>query len=187
MQHIAKALWLVVAAILVFYSWVWDQFIALGHWLFDLLPWQRFKEALARFIASLPAPAALLLFIIPALVILPFKIAALWLIAHGRVTLGVGTFVAAKFAGVGVAAFIFDAARDKLLSMAWFKRLYDIVIALRDWAHAFIAPYKARIKAFLAPLKLRVKAFLAPLKARLAAPRSVARPRNTPRSKPPCA
>lgn len=161
MHRIVKALWLTLAAILVFYSWVWDKFIALGHWLIDLLPWQPFKDAVARLIARLPAPVVLLLFIVPVLVILPFKLAALWLIGHGRIVSGAAVFIAAKFAGVGAAAFIFDVARDKLLSMAWFARLYHWIVAWRDWAHALLAPYKARIHAFLAPLKARLAAVFA--------------------------
>ena len=161
MHRIVKALWLTLAAILVFYSWVWDKFIALGHWLIDLLPWQPFKDAVTRLIARLPAPVALLLFIIPVLIILPFKLAGLWLMGHGRVVSGVAVFVAAKFAGVGAAAFIFDVARDKLLGMAWFAQLYCWIVAWRDWAHALLAPYKARIHAFLAPLKARLAAVFA--------------------------
>ena len=158
MRRIVKALWLSLAAILVFYSWVWDRFIALGHWLLAFLPWQALKAAVARFIAKLPAPVVLLFFVIPMLVILPFKIGALWLIAHGRFITGALVFIAAKFAGVGAAAFIFDIAREKLLSMAWFARLYGWVMAAQHWAKALVEPYKASVKAFLAPLKARVAA-----------------------------
>ena len=158
MHRIVKALWLTLAAILVFYSWVWDKFIALGHWLIDLLPWQPFKDAVARLIARLPAPVVLLLFIVPVLVILPFKLAGLWLIGHGRILSGAAVFIAAKFAGVGAAAFIFDIARDKLLSMAWFSQLYRWIVAWRDWAHALLAPFKQRVRNFIAPLRARLAA-----------------------------
>lgn len=160
MHKVTKALWLTLAAILVFYSWVWDKFIGFGRWLIAWLPWQALKVAVARVIATLPAPVVLLFFIIPMLVILPFKIGALWLIAHGRFVTGALVFIAAKFAGVGAAAFIFDIAREKLLSMVWFARLYAWVIEAQHWAHDLIAPYKASIKAFFAPLKARVAALL---------------------------
>lgn len=160
MRRITKALWLALAAILLFYSWVWDLFLRLGRWLIARLPFEALKAAVARVIAALPAPVALLFFIIPALVILPFKLAALWLIAHGRFFTGALVFIAAKFAGVGAAAFIFDIAREKLLSMAWFARAYGWVIAAQHWAKDFVAPYKASVKASLAPLKARVAALL---------------------------
>ena len=102
--------------------------------------------------------AATLFFIVPVLIILPFKLAALWLIGHGRFIAGALVFIAAKFAGVGAAAFIFDIAREKLLSMAWFARLYGWVVAAQHWAKDLVAPYKERVKAFLAPLKARVRA-----------------------------
>ena len=158
MRRIVKTLWLTLAAIFVFYSWVWEKFTRLGRWLIAFLPWQALKAAVARFIAKLPAPVVLLFFIIPMLVILPFKLAALWLIGHGRFVFGALVFIAAKFAGVGAAAFIFDIAREKLLSMAWFARLYGWVTAAQHWARDLIAPYKASVKAFFAPLKARVAA-----------------------------
>lgn len=158
MRRITKALWLTLAFLLLFYSWVWDSFTALGRWLLSRLPWAAMKAAVARLIARLPPQAVLLLFIIPMLIILPFKLGALWLIGHGRFVSGALVFIAAKFAGVGVAAFIFDAAREKLLSMAWFARLYAWVIAAQHWAKDLVAPYKASIHAFLAPLKARALA-----------------------------
>ena len=56
------------------------------------------------------------------------------------------TIVFAKFLGVGVAAFIFDVTRHKLMQMAWFEKLYDWVMALRAKAHAIVDPIKLRIK-----------------------------------------
>ena len=158
MRRITKTLWLILAALLLIYSWVWDKFIALGRSLLARLPWAPLKAAIARFIDRLPAPAALLFFIVPVLIILPFKLAALWLIGHGRFIAGALVFIAAKFAGVGAAAFIFDIAREKLLSMVWFARVYGWVVAAQHWAKDLVAPYKARVKAFLAPLKERARA-----------------------------
>jgi len=59
------------------------------------------------------------------------------------------TFILAKFLGVGVAAFIFDVTRPKLLEMEWFEKLYDFVIALRAKAAALVDPIKLRIKEAL--------------------------------------
>ena len=57
--------------------------------------------------------------------------------------------VFAKLLGVGVAAFIFDVTRPKLLQMAWFKWLYEFVLTIRAKAHALVAPVMTRIKARL--------------------------------------
>jgi hypothetical protein len=41
---------------------------------------------------------------------------------------------------------VFDATRDKLLQMAWFRAVYTTVMAWRDWAHVLVDPIKRRIK-----------------------------------------
>jgi hypothetical protein len=105
----------------------------------------------------------LLVFLIPVALIEPFKIAGLWLIAHHHIVYGVLSFVAAKVFGLGVAAFLFDATRDKLLSMAWFARFYAWVMKVRALAHAILEPYKQRIHAALAPFKQRLRDMLASL------------------------
>src|SRR6266851_3195458 len=55
------------------------------------------------------------------------------------------TIIFAKFLGVGVAAFVFDVTRHKLLEMAWFETLYEFVISLRAKAAALVDPIKLRI------------------------------------------
>ena len=55
-------------------------------------------------IMKLPPYAALALFAAPAIMLLPLKIAALWLIGHGRVFLGVLVIVIAKTIGTAVVA-----------------------------------------------------------------------------------
>ena len=55
------------------------------------------------------------------------------------------TIVFAKFLGVGVAAFVFDVTRPKLLEMRWFERLYEFIMALRAKAAALVDPIKLRI------------------------------------------
>jgi hypothetical protein len=59
------------------------------------------------------------------------------------------TIIFAKFLGVGVAAFIFDVTRPKLLEMQWFETLYEFIIALRAKAAALVDPVKLRIRRAL--------------------------------------
>jgi hypothetical protein len=59
------------------------------------------------------------------------------------------TILFAKFLGVGVTAFIFDVTRPKLLEMAWFERLYDFVMMLRERAKSLVDPVKARLLELL--------------------------------------
>jgi hypothetical protein len=148
----------IIAAIFIFEAWIWDSFHALGVAIVRWLPFERLKAAVVAFIERLPPYAALGLFCIPIIVIFPFKIAALWLIAKGHVILGCAMFFAAKVAGVGAAAFLFDLTSAKLMSLPWFRTLYAKVMEWRDWAHALVDPYRAKVKAFM--LEQREKARL---------------------------
>ena len=54
--------------------------------------------------------------------------------------------VLAKLLGLGVTAFIFEVTRPKLLQMAWFRRLYELMLVWLAKAHALIDPIKTRIR-----------------------------------------
>src|SRR5215510_12597822 len=83
---------LIAAIIVLFEEWLWDDLqriaAAIGH-----LPLLRQFES---FIAGLPPYAALALFGAPSLLLIPVKLAALYLIAHGQPMFGLMTVIAAK-------------------------------------------------------------------------------------------
>lgn len=161
MQKILRPLWFLCAALFLFEAWAWD---VLGHALARLaalIPFEAFKQALARGLERLPAPIVLVVFLIPLGIIEPFKFLGLWLIAHHHFILGILAFVAAKFAGLGVMAFLFEMTRTKLLSMGWFAQFYQWVLRLRAWAHAVLEPYKVRLRQALAPFKEGLREMLA--------------------------
>ena len=54
--------------------------------------------------------------------------------------------ILAKLLGLGVTAFVFDVTRDKLLQMAWFRRMFDWFMGLRDWAHGITEPVRQRVR-----------------------------------------
>ncbi len=95
--------------------------------------------------ARLSPPKTLALFLIPAIAVLPLKVAALSLLAHGHVLMGVALILLVKSLALGVEAFLFDICRDKLLQMLWFKRFYSTVLGVRAWAARLVEPYKARL------------------------------------------
>jgi hypothetical protein len=167
MKRLVHAFWFFCAAVFLIEAWLWDELGGLFHKLAALLPFEAWKRALAKALAALPAPVVLLVFLVPIAVIEPFKLLGLWAIVHHHVIIGVAAFVGAKFAGLGMTAFLFEATREKLLSMGWFKRFYDWVLVLRAKAHAFLAPYKQRIHEALVPFKARVRETLATLNAKL--------------------
>ncbi len=167
MKRLLHAFWFFCAAVFLIEAWLWDALGGLLRRLAALLPFEALKRALAKGLEALPAPVVLLVFLIPIAVIEPFKLLALWALTHHHLFLGVALFVAAKFAGLAVTAFLFETTREKLLSMGWFLRFYNWVLMLREKAHAFLAPYKLRIHAALAPFKARIHETLVAVTAKL--------------------
>ena len=88
----------------------------------------------------------LIVFIVPMIPLFPLKLVGLWLLTHEYWISAILTIIFAKLLGVGVAAFVFDVTRPKLLEMAWFEKLYEFVIALRAKAKALVEPIMSQIK-----------------------------------------
>lgn len=106
-------------------------------------------------IANLPPYPALLAFIIPAVVLLPFKFAAFWLIAQGQGLLGAALFIVAKVIGTAMLARIFALTKQALLSVSWFRRAYHQVIAWKAQVYEYVKslPVYLRIQALKASLR----------------------------------
>ena len=69
------------------------------------------------------------MFIVPVVLLLPLKFLGLWMLAHGYWLGALGVLALAKMVSLGVTAFIFDLTRPKLLQLAWFRWLYERVMA----------------------------------------------------------
>ena len=160
MKRLLRPFWFVLAALFLFEAWIWDMCAGVAARLLAVLPWERFKAAVAAGVARLPPWLVLFVFVIPALILFPFKLAGLWLIGTGHPLLGVGTFFLAKTAGVGSAAFLFEICRPKLMELAWFVRVYALVMRLRHWAHEQVEPFKARLRSAMATLRARLAPYL---------------------------
>jgi hypothetical protein len=143
----SRPLLIIVAAIFLFESWVWQGCVALGRRLVALIPWAAVKARIAAFIAILPAPAALAIFLVPVAIIEPLKVLCFALIAHHHVFLGIVGFIALKFIGFGLIAVTFDLTREKLLTMRWFVWVYGKFVRFHDYSHKLVAPYKVIVVA----------------------------------------
>jgi len=88
----------------------------------------------------------LIVFVIPFVVLLPLKFLEVYLLVQRQWIGAILVLVLAKLLGLGVTAFIFDVTRPKLLQMAWFRWLYELVLVWLAKAHALIDPIKAAIK-----------------------------------------
>lgn len=157
-RQLSRAFWFTLALIFLFESWLWDH---VKDWLRALgraLGVERFEPWLRSLVDRLAPPMTLALFAVPAILIFPFKLLALGLIATGHVGVGIVAIFLAKTLALGVTSFLFDICREKLLMMEWFAHFYSIVLDVRAWATALVAPYKARLHVLTSELKSRVLA-----------------------------
>ncbi len=141
-----KPLWIFLAIVFLIEAWLWDRLEPIVARIVAVIPWQRLKALLARSIDQLSPTGTLVVFLVPIAVIIPIKVIGLWLVAEGYWVHAAGMLLLAKLAGLGTTAFVFDACRDKLLQLVWFRLLYESVIALRDWAHGMVDPIMQRIR-----------------------------------------
>jgi hypothetical protein len=146
MRRLLQPLWVLLAIIFLIEAWLWDHLEPIVAWFVALIPLRAFKQWLAERVDTLSPAMTLIVFIVPVIPLFPLKLIGLWLLAHEYWMSAVLTIIFAKFVGVGVAAFIFDVTRPKLLEMQWFEALYEFVIALRAKAAALVDPIKLRIK-----------------------------------------
>lgn len=125
-----------LALVILFEEWGWEPLQRALVRVAQALGLQRLEER----IRSLPPYAALALFLLPTLMLLPVKLAALWLIGHGQVVAGTGVIVGAKVAGTAIVARLFTLTRAALMQLAWFALLYT---RWTSWKDALLVQVRA--------------------------------------------
>ncbi len=134
-RHLVRGVLTVLAALwMVLEEWIWDSLTAVMAALGRLPP----VRWLERRIARLPPYAAMAVFVLPWLLLLPAKLLAFWFIGTGHVRLGVLVFVVAKVVGTALLARLFPLPKPALLSIAWFRRLHAWFTSWRDRLYAFV-------------------------------------------------
>jgi hypothetical protein len=149
LRRLLQPLWVLLAIIFLIEAWLWDHLEPIVARVVAAIPLRAFKHWLAERVETLSPAMTLIVFVVPLILLFPLKLVGLWLLAHQYWTVAFVTIVFAKFLGVGVTAFLFDVTRDKLLQMAWFARLYGLVLSLRARASALVYPIKLRIREIL--------------------------------------
>jgi hypothetical protein len=149
MRRLLQPFWVLLAVIFLIEAWLWDHLEPVVARAVALIPLRAFKQWLAERVDTLSPAMTLIVFIVPVIPLFPLKLVGLWLLTHEYWIPAVLTIIFAKFLGVGVAAFVFDVTRPKLLEMQWFEKVYDFVIALRAKAGAVVEPIKLRIREIL--------------------------------------
>src|SRR6202048_667027 len=146
MRRLLQPVWVLLAIIFLIEAWLWGHLEPIVACFVALIPLRSFKQWLADRIDTLSPAMTLIVFIVPVIPLFPLKLVGFWLLTHEYWLSAILTIIFAKFLGVGVAAFVFDVTRDKLLEMNWFETLYEFVIELRAKARALVDPIKLRIR-----------------------------------------
>ena len=109
-----------LALLILFEEWGWEPLQRALAWVARLPP----LAWIERRIAALPPYGALLIFLLPTLLLLPVKIAAVWLVGIGQATLGLALILVAKLIGTALLARIFKLTQPALMQLAWFALWY---------------------------------------------------------------
>jgi hypothetical protein len=149
MRRLLRPILILLALLFLFEAWLWTHLEPIVAWVVAIIPLQRLKARIAAAIERLSPAATLIVFTVPFIVLFPLKFLEFWLLAHRHWLGAVLTLIAAKLLGLGVTAFVFGAARPKLLQMPWFARFYECTMWLLARAHALVDPLKDRIRIWL--------------------------------------
>jgi len=148
--------WAPLALLVFLEEWGWRP---LSRWIAGWAWWPPIARLEAR-LRRLPPPIALLLFVVPALALLPVKLLALALMHRGHAVLGLTVIVAAKLLGTALLGRLFVLTETQLRHYAWLARALDgwarYKLRLRTWLRASAAgrasaAIAARVRAWLAP------------------------------------
>ena len=138
MRRLLKPLWIALAAAFLLEAWLWEAM--------KRVPWQRLRAGAKDLIAPLPPQGTLAVFAIPAVVLLPLKVTVVWLVLKGAWVSAMAVLAFAKLFGLALSAFAFDICRDKLLQLSAFRRVYERVVAARQWAKDLLDPMIAPVR-----------------------------------------
>ena len=167
---------LLLALIVIFEEWGWQPLARALAALARFKPW----AMLEGWIAGLPPYGALAVFAMPAVLLFPLKLVALWLLAGGHVIIAGLVFVGAKLAGTAFLARIFMLTQPALMRIGWFATAYGRFMPWKhaaeewlraSWAWRYGRIVKARakkaVKAAWERLRPRIQALREALRQRL--------------------
>ncbi len=142
---------ILLAAIILFEEWGWRPLSAALARLAEF----NIVARLEMRVRTLPPWPALAVFLVPSVLFLPLKLAALWLIAGGHAVSAMALFAFAKLVGTALYARIFQLTQPALMQLDWFARLYN---SFMPWKQAIVA-HARQTKVWQAgvALKARVK------------------------------
>jgi hypothetical protein len=153
----------IAALLFLLEDWLWDIGVRLIARIAAWPPWARIE----RQIRALPPYGALFLFLMPAILLFPVKLLALYAITQGHALAGVIVILAAKIGGAAIVARFYSLTRPTLLSLPWFARWHDAFMDVKDrWVAALRASAAMRtIRLVAAAVRLQTNRAWADIKA----------------------
>ena len=154
---------IVLAAVLM---WIeeslWEFLKVLTGWVakFPLIRWYE------GFLRTLPPYPTMVVFLIPGACLFPVKLAALVLMKRGMWFTGLSVIIAAKVLGTAIVARSYVVCQPKLMTIGWFARLHDWLIATRDELYGRIKamPLYQAMRVRLSHLKQLIRQTLLPVR-----------------------
>ncbi len=144
----------VVGIFLLFEEWGWEPLRRATLALSRLQP----IAALERAIVQLPPYAALVVFAVPIILLIPVKLGALYLLALGQHVLAIGLLIAAKLVGTGLAARLYQLTQPQLMRIPWFAHAYALFAPWKEAAYARVRASRAwrwgRVVKYLATQRI---------------------------------
>jgi hypothetical protein len=171
---LGASLEVLLALIIVFEEWGWRPLAEAVGRLARWRPWAVIEAHIAR----LPPYAALLVFALPTLILMPLKFLALFLIANGQLVLASLLFLGAKLVATALIARLFHLTQPALMQIGWFAAVYDTVMPWKDaltervrasWPWRLQRLWKARLRRLAAASWARLRPGVVALKRHLAA------------------
>ncbi|AXW43072.1 hypothetical protein CJO90_08440 [Ralstonia solanacearum] len=127
-----RSLIVLAALILLFEEWIWNAMLRATARLVAH-PW---VQAAERRMAELEPIEALCAFMLPMLALLPFKLAAVYMLARGHFLGGAAVLALAKVVSTTLGARIYVVVRPQLQQISWYVRLESRFL---DWKHRVVA------------------------------------------------
>ncbi len=131
-----RSLIVLAALILLFEEWIWNTMLRATARLVAH-PW---IQAAERRLAQLEPIEALCAFVLPMLILLPFKLAAIYVLARGHLLAGTVVLVLAKIVSTTLGARIYVVVRPQLQRIGWYARLESRFLA---WKRRIVAALRA--------------------------------------------
>ena len=131
---------------------LWEGAKFVLRWITALPP----VRGLQAWLATLPAPIALPLFLVPEALGKLGELWALALMAQGQFRSAVLVYLGVRVVASLIVVFIYQACEPTLLRVRWFAWAVRAVHRARDWALAIIRPWRTIIRAFLQRRRLRL-------------------------------